>query len=64
MVSGSPRVLIAADEPQLLRVRVRALEKSGISIVSASDGVFLRKPFPPRALRCVVEDSLTQRTLE
>jgi DNA-binding NtrC family response regulator len=37
--SGSPRVLIADDEPQLLRVLVLALEKSGYSVVTANDGI-------------------------
>jgi len=37
-VTGSPRVLIADDEPQLLRVLVRVLEKQGYDVVSAPDG--------------------------
>jgi len=36
-VTGSPRVLIADDEPQLLRVLVRVLEKQGYAVVSAAD---------------------------
>jgi DNA-binding response OmpR family regulator len=36
--TGSPRVLIAEDEPQLLRVLVRVLEKQGYAVVSAADG--------------------------
>ncbi|HXV37027.1 MAG TPA: response regulator, partial [Myxococcota bacterium] len=35
---GSPRVLIADDESQLLRVLVRAFEKHGYSVVAATDG--------------------------
>jgi DNA-binding response OmpR family regulator len=38
VVTGSPRVLIAEDEPQLLRVLVRVLEKQGYAVVSAADG--------------------------
>ncbi|MBW2542065.1 MAG: response regulator [Deltaproteobacteria bacterium] len=33
-----PRVLIAEDESQLLRVLVRVLEKRGYPVVSAADG--------------------------
>ncbi len=49
MASGSSRVLIADDEPQLLRVLVRALEKDGYAVVTAHDGdeairVFLKAP--------------------
>lgn len=33
-----PRVLIAEDESQLLRVLVRVLEKRGYAVVSAADG--------------------------
>ena len=39
VASGFPRVLIADDEPQLLRVLVLALEKSGCSVVTANNGV-------------------------
>jgi DNA-binding NtrC family response regulator len=35
---GCPRVLVADDEPHLLRVVVRALEQRGHAVVSASDG--------------------------
>jgi len=38
VVAGSPRVLIADDESQLLRVLVRVLEKQGYAVVSAADG--------------------------
>ena len=38
MVTALPRVLIAEDEPQLLRVLVRVLEKRGYAVVSAADG--------------------------
>jgi len=34
---GSPCVLVADDEPQLLRVLVRVLEKSGYPVVTATD---------------------------
>ncbi len=34
----SPRILIADDEPQLLRVLVRVLEKQGYAVDSAVDG--------------------------
>ena len=39
VASGFPRVLIADDEPQLLRVLVLALEKIGCSVVAANNGV-------------------------
>ena len=38
MVANSPRVLIADDESQLLRVLVRVLEKQGYTVISALDG--------------------------
>ena len=38
VVTGSPRVLIAEDESQLLRVLVRVLEKQGYAVVSAANG--------------------------
>ena len=38
MVTSLPRVLIAEDESQLLRVLVRILEKRGYAVVSAADG--------------------------
>jgi two-component system cell cycle sensor histidine kinase/response regulator CckA len=125
VASGPSRVLIADDEPQLLRVLVLALEKSGYSVVTANngveaisvfqaapseisaivvdaaigphgaanvlttiakecprlrvvitsgdqlsdslrsvllahDGLFLRKPFPPSALLCALNDALIQ----
>jgi CheY-like chemotaxis protein len=37
-MAASPRVLIAEDESQLLRVLVRVLEKQGYAVVSAADG--------------------------
>jgi len=37
-VTALPRVLIAEDESQLLRVLVRVLEKRGYAVVSAADG--------------------------
>ena len=38
VVAALPRVLIAEDESQLLRVLVRLLEKRGYAVVSAADG--------------------------
>ena len=38
VVVALPRVLIAEDESQLLRVLVRVLEKRGYPVVSAADG--------------------------
>jgi CheY-like chemotaxis protein len=38
VVTGAPQVLIAEDEPQLLRVLVRVLEKQGYAIAAAADG--------------------------
>ena len=36
---GSSSILVADDEPQLLRVLVRVLEKSGYPVVAATDGI-------------------------
>ena len=38
MATGSPRVLIADDESQLLRVLIRVLERQGYTVISAPDG--------------------------
>jgi len=38
VLAASPRVLVAEDESQLLRVLVRVLEKQGYAVVSAADG--------------------------
>ncbi len=38
VVANSPRILIADDESQLLRVLVRVLEKQGYTVISAPDG--------------------------
>jgi len=38
VVANSPRILIADDEPQLLRVLVSVLEKRGYAVISAPDG--------------------------
>lgn len=38
MVANLPRILIADDESQLLRVLVRVLEKQGYAVISALDG--------------------------
>ncbi len=59
MLTGSPRVLIAEDESQLLRVLVRVLEKQGDAVVSAADGKAaidaLRKT--PAAIDTIVLDA-------
>jgi DNA-binding NtrC family response regulator len=59
VVSGPPRVLIADDEPQLLRVLVLALEKSGYSVVTANDGVEAISVFreAPNEIAAVVVDA-------
>ncbi len=38
MAIGPPRVLIADDESQLLRVLIRVLERQGYTVISAPDG--------------------------
>jgi len=38
VVANSPRILIADDEPQLLRVLVQVLEQQGYTVISALDG--------------------------
>jgi len=38
VVANPPRILIADDEPQLLRVLVRVLEDQGYTVISALDG--------------------------
>lgn len=38
VVAKSPRILIAEDESQLLRVLIRVLEKQGYTVISAQDG--------------------------
>jgi two-component system response regulator FlrC len=38
VAANSPHILIADDEPQLLRVLVRVLEKRGYTVKSAPDG--------------------------
>ncbi len=38
MVANSPRILIADDESQLLRVLVRVLEKQGYTVISVQEG--------------------------
>lgn len=59
MVTASPRVLIAEDESQLLRVLVRVLEKQGYAVVPAADGKtaidLLRKT--PSAIDSIVIDA-------
>ena len=51
---GSHCVLVADDEPQLLR----GLEKSGYPVVTASDAPNALSAFPPSALLRAIEDSL------
>jgi two-component system response regulator FlrC len=59
VVAASPRVLIAEDESQLLRVLIRVLEKKGYAVVSAADGNtaidVLRKT--PSAIDTIVLDA-------
>ena len=38
MATAPPRVLIADDESQLLRVLIRVLERQGCTVISAPDG--------------------------
>jgi DNA-binding NtrC family response regulator len=38
VAANSPRILVADDESQLLRVLVRVLEKRGYTVISAPDG--------------------------
>ncbi len=38
MVAKSPRILVADDEPQLLRILVHVLEKRGYTVISAQEG--------------------------
>jgi DNA-binding NtrC family response regulator len=38
VATGPPRVLIADDESQLLRVLIRVLERQGYAVISAPDG--------------------------
>lgn len=58
-MTGSPCVLIADDESQLLRVLIRVLEKQGYAVVSAADGKAaidaLRKT--PAAIDAIVLDA-------
>jgi two-component system response regulator PrrA len=59
VVANSPRILIADDESQLLRVLVRVLEKQGYTVISAPDGKAaletLRKT--PEAIDAIVIDA-------
>ena len=59
MAFGSPRVLIADDGPQLLRVLVQALEKNGYPVVTASNGVEAIRVFrdAPDEITVVVLDA-------
>jgi two-component system response regulator PrrA len=59
VVANSPRILIADDESQLLRVLVRVLEKQGYTVISAPNGKAaleaLRKT--PEAIDAIVIDA-------
>jgi two-component system cell cycle sensor histidine kinase/response regulator CckA len=59
VVANSPRILIADDESQLLRVLVRVLEKQGYTVISAPDGKaaleILRRT--PEAIDAIVIDA-------
>jgi two-component system cell cycle sensor histidine kinase/response regulator CckA len=59
VVAKSPRILIADDESQLLRVLVRVLEKQGYTVISAQEGKAaveaLRKA--PEAIDAIVIDA-------
>jgi len=59
VVANSPRILIADDESQLLRILVRVLEKQGYTVISAPDGKAaletLRKT--PEAIDAIVIDA-------
>ncbi len=59
VVANSPRILIADDESQLLRVLVRVLEKQGYTVISALNGKAaleaLRKT--PEAIDAIVIDA-------
>ena len=56
---GSPSILVADDEPQLLRVLVRVLERNGYPVVAAADGDEAQRLFEaaPDEVNVVVLDA-------
>ncbi len=59
MAANSPRILIADDESQLLRVLVRVLEKQGYTVTSAPDGKAAVEALrgSPQAIDAIVIDA-------
>ncbi len=59
MAANSPRILIADDESQLLRVLVRVLEKQGYTVTSAPDGKAAMEALrgSPQAIDAIVIDA-------
>ena len=59
VVANSPRILIADDESQLLRVLVRVLEKQGYTVISAPDGKAALEALrrTPEAIDAIVIDA-------
>ncbi len=59
VVSIPPRILIADDEPQLLRVLVRVLEQQEYTVISAPDGKVAAEALrgAPEAIDVVVIDA-------
>lgn len=56
---GSPSILVADDEPQLLRVLIRVLERNGYPVVAAADGDEAQRLFEaaPDEVNVVVLDA-------
>jgi two-component system response regulator PrrA len=59
VVAESPRILIADDESQLLRVLVRVLERQGYAVIAAPDGKAALEALrqTPEAIDAVVIDA-------
>jgi two-component system OmpR family response regulator len=59
VVTNPPRILIADDEPQLLRVLVRVLEDQGYTVISALDGKAALEAMreAPEAIDAIVIDA-------
>ena len=59
VAANSPRILIADDESQLLRVLVRVLEKQGYTVISAPDGKAALETLQktPEAIDAIVIDA-------
>ena len=59
MVANSPRILIADDELQLLRVLVRVVENQGYTVISVLDGKAAVEAFrkAPEAIDAIVIDA-------